>query len=149
MQIKKCILISALWVNFSLQVRAWLSEPLWLPVCVEPLAARGFKLRSNFLQLCAQTCWDLQKATESLCFVSPLQHTGRQIDLLQSFHSSSNYMKLLVYYRLSEYPAGFIKGAFRRCERSLGKGARLCTSKWFLLPRRFILKVSVKPSVTC
>lgn len=52
--------------------------------------------------------------------MSLLQHTGRQAgrqrDLLQSFHSSSNYMKLLVHYRLSEHTAGFIKGAFRRCE---------------------------------
>ena len=46
-------------------------------------------------------------ATEALC--SALCHRrgsqGRLIDLLQSFHSLSNYMELLVYYRLSEEPS--------------------------------------------
>lgn len=38
-------------------------------------------------------------------------------DLLRSYHSSSNYMKLLVYYRLYEHPAGSIKAhLWRRFE---------------------------------
>lgn len=97
-----------------------MSEPLWLCVCGATGSPR-FQTEVKLFAALRPNVLGSAEATEPLCFVSPLQHTGRQIDLLQSFHSSSNYMKLLVYYRLSEYPAGFIKGAFRRCELSLGK----------------------------
>lgn len=138
MQIRIWILICAVGVKtFFLKTAPGhrcesVAEPLWSSVSrlvcsrLKKQGATG-SLRSQTEvklfaapQLWAQTCWDLQKATESLCFVSLLQHTCRRIDLLQSFHRLSNYMKLLVYYRLSEYPARFIRVHSVRWELRFG-----------------------------
>jgi len=73
-----------------------------------------------------------EKATD----FSGLYHCcSPQSDLLQSFHSLSNYMKLLLCYCLSEPPVGLIR-AYLSAVSSVWemiqseKGAWICTNKW-------------------